>query len=283
MTKRCDLHVHSNYSDGSLSPEQLLQQAQKIGLSAIALCDHNAVAGLPEFVAAAQEYTVEAVPGIEFSTQYQEKELHILGLFIRPAYYDGIGELMAQQMARKERSDKALVGALVELGMDISYEEIKRRAGGGYVNRVHIAAELTRKGYTATNKEAFQRYLDPERGLYVPPQRLDAFEAIRFIKSIGAVAVLAHPFLSLQADMLDRFLEQAAPCGLDAMETLYPTYDPATTALAQQMARQYGLLQSGGSDFHGQNKPDIQMGSGRGDLQVPSALLEQLRNRAACG
>lgn len=281
MREFCDLHTHSYYSDGSCSPAELLRVAEKAGLGAIVLSDHNTVAGLPEFLQAGQDSPVEAVPGIEFSTEFEGEELHILGIFLPPERFGEIGAMLEQLHIRKQRSERELVERLRQAGMDLSYEQIRGATPRGNVNRAHIASQMVEKGYVSSYQEAFSGWLSPERGLYVPPKRLDAYETIRYIKSIGAVAVLAHPYLSLKDDeKLHRFLEEAVGCGLDGMETLYPKYDEATTAKAQALAKELGLLPSGGSDFHGKNKPDIQMGTGRGSLQVPLSILDALRQRA---
>lgn len=280
MQRICDLHTHSYYSDGTYSPAQLLAAAETAGLAAVALCDHNTVAGLPDFLEAAKGSSVEAVPGIEFSTDWQGTELHVLALFVQPRYFSAITHLMEEGQRRKEESNIALVESLRQAGLDITYSEIKAGTQNGFVNRAHIAAALTEKGYTGSIKEAFKQYLNPSAGFYVPPRRLTALEAIRFIKSIGAVAVLAHPFLNLDEPELREFLKAAVPCGLDGMEVLYPLFDGEQTRAAGSIAREYGLLASGGSDFHGANKPDIHIGVGKGELRVPLAYLERLRDRA---
>lgn len=279
MARICDLHAHSYHSDGSLSPAQLLQMGQEAGLSALALCDHNTVAGLPEFMDAAKNSCVEAVPGVELSTEYEGAELHILALFVRPEHYDVITQLMEDFRRRKEQSNIALVEALCKAGMKLDYGKIKQGTKDGFVNRVHVAMEMIEKGYTSSVQEAFKTYLKPGGGYYTPPQRLDAFEAIRFIKSLGAVAVLAHPFLNLNEQELRKFLPKAVQSGLDAMETMYAKYDAGTTALAGALAQEYGLLCSGGSDFHGDCKPDIRLGTGRGELRIPYGFLEKLKQR----
>lgn len=280
MEKLCDLHTHSNYSDGTFSPSQLLQAAREAGLSAIALTDHNTVSGIPAFLEAAEGMELEAVAGAEFSTDFQGTELHILGLFLRPEYYETITEMMVDAYRRKEQSNRDLVEALRRAGYDLDYDTIKSRSPSGFVNRAHIAAELTRLGYTADRQEAFSRLLSQKCGYYQPPERISAFEMIRIIKSMGAVAVFAHPFLSLKEENAVReFLGPAKEAGLDAMEVYYPSYDEATTKLAERLAAEFGLLPSGGSDFHGENKPDILLGRGKGNLSIPLALLDGLRDR----
>ena len=273
-----DLHTHSYYSDGTCAPAWLVQQARKLGLSAVALCDHNTVAGLPEFLEAGQQYAVQTVPGIEFSTQHRGVELHVLALFVEPTHYASIDALLEDFRRRKEQNNVQLVKALGQAGIPIDYDKLRGQTQG-YVNRAVIGGELTAMGYTASVQEAFRKYLTPEQGYYVPPERLDTLDTVGFIKSLGAVAVLAHPFVNLTARQLRSFLPEALKRGLDAMEIRYPEYDLRTTRLAGRIAGEFQLLPSGGSDFHGSNKPDIHLGMGRGTLQVPDAFLQQLKAR----
>ena len=276
--KYCDLHTHSHFSDGTYSPAELVKEAEAKGLSAIMLCDHNTVDGLVEFFAAAKGTAVEAIGGVEFSTDYGDVELHIIGMFIKPEHFDAVDIRVAELRRRKEESNVTLVRNLAKDGYDIDYDEIKS-ATHGIVNRAHIAAKLVEKGYTGSIKEAFATLLAKDGKYFVQPRRLDVFDTIEFIKSIGAVAVLAHPFLNLSESELREFLPEAIRHGLDGMETLYSTYDSETTALSVSIAREYGLAESGGSDFHGTRKPDIELGTGRGDLGVPDTFLQNLRSR----
>lgn len=279
MAEFCDLHNHSTFSDGTDTPAQLLELAQERGLGAIALTDHNTVAGLPEFLKAAEGKTVRAVAGTEFSTDYKGTELHILGLFLKPEHFAPITELLENYRLRKEQSNRDLVEKLRAAGYLIDYEQVKNSTPEGQVNRALIAAELTRLGYTESIQAAFKQLLKPKHGYYTPPERFSPFEIIRYIKSLGAVAVLAHPFLNLNETQLREFLAEAVPCGLDAMETLYSTYDEATTAIAKKIADEFGILHSGGSDYHGGNKPHIQMGIGQGNLAIPYGLMTALEER----
>ena len=278
MEKFCDLHTHSLYSDGTCTPEQLIAIAQEAGLSAVVLSDHNTVAGLPSFIQAAENSGVEAVPGIEFSTEYLGKELHILGLFIKPESYPQINALLQQFLQRKDQSNRELVERLAQAGVVLDYDKIKKQSAGS-INRAVIGAEMVELGYCESVKKAFSDWLSPKQGFYIPPLRPDAFETIRFIKSIGAVAVLAHPFLSLDEQELEVFLQTAVPAGLDGMEVYYSLFSPEQTEKACSIADSYGLLYSGGSDFHGKNKPDIAMGTGKGNLKIPLSWLENLRTR----
>ena len=275
----CDLHTHSVYSDGTFTPAELIAGAKEAGLAAIALTDHNTVAGLPHFVAAAEGSGVEAVPGVEFSTDYGDTELHILALFVMPEHYAPITALMDDMLRRKEESNVALVEALNQAGYALDYEKIKAKTPNGQINRAHIAAELTALGYTESIQSAFKQLLSPKRGYYQPPARIGSYEAIRFIKELGCVAVLAHPFLNLDEESLRKFLPDAVKAGLDGMETAYSKYNAETAALAKSIAEEFGLKNSGGSDFHGDNKPDIAIGVGRGELAIPLTWLDNLKKQ----
>jgi len=272
----CDLHNHSTFSDGTQTPQELVAAAVSAGLSAVALTDHNTIAGLPEFIKACKEAKINAVPGIEFSTDSIYGELHILGLFIREDFYEKINSMLADVVERSDKSKRELVERIRLKGYDICYDEIRRKMGNISINRAHIAAELTAKGYTASIDDAFKQLLDKKLGLYVEPERLDALDVIKTIRSFGGVAVLAHPFLNLTENQLREFLPQAIPCGLDAMEVLYSNYDQPTTAKAVDIAREYGIYPSGGSDSHGLNKPKITIGVGMGNLSVPYEFYETL-------
>lgn len=277
ITKYCDLHTHSWFSDGTDSPSELMKKAAALGLSAIALTDHNTVAGLPEFLEAAEGTGILAVPGVEISTGYNGKELHILGLFLKPDRFAEITELLSVINQRKEASNRQLMDNLNRAGYLLCYDEIVARHQGN-INRAVIAAELLEKGYISEIKEAFKGLLSAKNGYYHPPERIPSPEAIGFLRSVGAVPVLAHPFLNMQAEELTGFIQKAQPCGLAAMETRYAAYSPEITSLASGIAREYNLLESGGSDYHGRNKPEIQLGTGRGNLAVPFSFACDLRS-----
>ena len=278
MTEMCDLHTHSTASDGSLTPTELIRAAEAIGLDAIALCDHNTVSGLREFLQAAENSSVKAIPGCEFSSDYMGIDLHIIGLFIPETQYDRITAVLTQTQVEKERSNLDLVANLAKDGYVIDYPALRAQAGDGFINRANIASALVEKGYVPSVKDAFSQLLSPKGKYYNPPKRMDTFEVIDFIKSIGAVAILAHPFLNLKEEaQLRTFLDEAVKHGLDAMETIYTAYSPETTALAKQIAAEYSLLESGGSDFHGAAKPATALGTGKGNLKVPTEILHKLQ------
>lgn len=279
MREFCDLHAHSVFSDGTFTPEQLLDEAQRIGLGAVALTDHNTVAGLPDFMAAARGKSLEAVPGVELSVDYLGTELHILALFVKPEHYGPITAMLEEGIRSKEESNLKLAKALEDAGYPIDYPALRDATPNGQINRAHIAAELTRLGYTPDIQTAFQTLLSPKNGLYDPPKRPDAFETVSFIGSLGAVSVLAHPFLDLKCeDAVRKFLEVAAPRGLCGMEVYHPRHDTIQREAAMRLVKKFGIKPSGGSDFHGNNKPDIRLGVGRGDLKIPMDFLRSLKN-----
>ena len=280
MTGMCDLHTHSTASDGSLTPTELVRAAEEIGLDAIALCDHNTVSGLREFMQAGAGSSVETIPACEFSSDYMGIDLHIIGMFIPEDQYDHIQAMMSETQAAKEASNLDLVAKLAADGYVIDYAALREQAGDGFINRANIARALVEQGYVPSVKDAFSQLLSAKGKYYTPPKRLDSFEVIDFIKSIGAVAVLAHPFLNFKEEgQLRAFLDEAVKHGLDAMETIYTAYSEETTALAKKIAAEYSLKESGGSDFHGSAKPATALGTGKGNLKVPTEILRKLYMR----
>lgn len=277
MTGFCDLHTHSYYSDGTAAPAEIVAQAVDMGLSAVALTDHNTVAGLPEFLQAAEGKNILAIPGVEISTGYEGRELHIVGLFLGAGAWDQVTDFVSVINIRKEESNRRLAEALNRLGYVLDLDAMKAKYKGN-INRAIFAAEMVERGYLAEIKDGFKGVLSARHGVYVPPERIPSFEAIDFLRSVGAVPVIAHPYLNLPPEGLEVFLTQAKPHGLAAMETRYSTYSPETAEAAAATARRHGLLESGGSDYHGGNKPDIMLGTGRGDLRVPVGFVERLKN-----
>lgn len=276
MKNCCDLHTHSVYSDGTFTPAQLIDEALRLGLGAIALTDHNTVAGLPEFLAAAKDKDIEAIPGIEFSTEWQGMELHLLALYIRPEHFAAITDRMDEFLARRQACCRLLVENLSRAGFDLDYDAIKAKTTK-QVNRAHVAMAMVEKGYIQTRQEAFERFLEPRHGYYTPPKRMTPLEAVTWTRQMGAVPVLAHPYLQLDDAQLEALLTQLVPAGLAGMEVLYSTYDDATTRAAARMADRFGIIASGGSDFHGGNKPDIAIGTGKGNLQIPLETAHHFR------
>ena len=273
----CDLHTHSVFSDGTYTPAEIIDAAINANLSAVALCDHNTADGLYDFIEASRGKNIEAIAGAEFSVDYNGTELHLLGLFIPEKSFPDISNLMSEVNDKKEKSNISLISSLNNSGYCIDFDKIKNSTPNGKFNRAHVAAELTRLGYTKSIKEAFDTLLSPKSGHYREPERLNVFDMIRFIRSIGALPVLAHPFLNLSETELEIMLAAAVKEGLAAMECYYSLFDDETTEKAKKLCDRFGLLYSGGSDFHGENKPDIHLGTGKGNLAIPYELVLSLK------
>ena len=274
--KTCDLHTHSVYSDGTFTPLELVDGAIAAGLSALAMTDHNTVTGLADFEKAAQDKPIEIVPGVEFTTAYKGIELHILGLFITSEMYDSINRYISRAQELKDESNYKLINRLRERGYEITFREVLEGTKG-HINRANIAAVLVEKGYLKSISEGFDTILSKSYGLYEPPERLSSIDTITFIRSIGAVAVWAHPYFHMTFDQAEEFLPHAIDAGLQGMETLYSTYDEETTQKAREVCRRFGICESGGSDFHGANKPHISLGKGQGNLLIPYEFYEKLK------
>lgn len=271
----CDLHTHSHFSDGSFSPAWLISQAKRHNL-AIALTDHNTVAGLPEFLAEASRQDVRAIPGIEFTTLCHGTELHLVGLFIAPEHYGFLEAVSEKYQQLKAESNAEMVRRLNTAGYAIDYSSLLSRSPTGNINRAHMAAALVEKGYVQSPQEAFQRLLNPGTPFYVSSERLRTGEAIGILREIKAVPILAHPLQELTEAALRHILPELISHGLLGLETHHSSYDHSTISTALAIAKDFGLLPSGGSDFHGAAKPDIRLGSGTGNLQIPVSFLDAL-------
>lgn len=276
----CDLHTHSTFSDGTCTPEDIVSAAEALGLTAVALCDHNGADGLPRFLRAAEGRRTAAVPGTEITTVYEDTELHIVGLFVPESGCGAIRALTERMRRSKEESNLELERRLNAAGYPVNYAAMRAEHPEAAINRAHFGAELMRLGFVSSVGEAIKTLLAPGAGFYEPPERTDAFEAISLLRDIGAVPVLAHPMLRLDAAGLGRFLPRAVRSGLLAIETRYPLFDADDERTADEAAEEFALLPSGGSDFHGGNKPDISLGTGRGVLNVPDAWYYALREAA---
>lgn len=274
----CDLHVHSVYSDGTDTPSEIIEKAEKLGLTAVALTDHNSVNGLEEFTESAKGRKVSVVTGVEFSTDYRETELHVVALFIKREYYSQVDELLKDFAKKKEESNIKLIEGLNKNGYEIRYEDLLKTCKNAKINRANVGAELVKKGYFSSVDQAFKSVLSKEYGLYVQPKRPNSLDVISFINEVGAVPVLAHPFYSFNEKQLREFLPIAKQRGLKAMETEYSAFTTEERKKLLAISNEFNLYKSGGSDYHGNNKPNIQLGTGLGDLRVPSEFYFELKN-----
>ncbi len=274
-----DLHVHSTASDGTYTPRELVELAQKEGLKALALTDHDTLEGLAEAQKAAQEIRLPLVPGVEISVKFEGPgHCHILGYFIDSETPELKEALELLQKAREERNQK-MVQKLQALGIDITLEELASETSGE-IGRPHIAALLVRKGVVKHVDQAFEKYLKKGAPAYVPKARLTPEEAFAVIRKAQGLPVLAHPIhLKLSPEELARYLARLKELGLVGIEAYYTDHPPSFVSLCLDLARRFDLLVTGGSDFHGRNKPHIKLGRGKGNLCVPEscywALLER--------
>jgi predicted metal-dependent phosphoesterase TrpH len=279
MTDTIDLHTHSTASDGTYTPTELIRYAKTKGLRALALTDHDCVDGLEEAVTAGKRAGVEVIPGVEISAEFPYGTMHIVGLFVNRTHPTLLQKLSGLQEARRLRNPK-IVERLQALGLDIRYDEVVAASGGGQVGRPHFARVLMQKGYVKSIEEAFERYLKKGAPGYVEKARLLPEESISLIHLAGGVAVLAHPFtLRIPDGELRPLFDRLVKAGLDGVEVQYSKHTPDQTALYGGLAKQFGIVAAGGSDFHGANKPTIDLGVGMGDLHIPYSVLEALQKR----
>ncbi len=243
----------------------------------MALTDHNTSGGLREFMEAGKKSDVIAVPGCEFSTEWKGKEIHIVGLFFAEKYWNEIEDFLELARLAKRNSNVMMIDRLREGGYDVSIEEASALTEGDDFNRAHVARILMSKGYVKSVSEAFDTILKEGKGFYTPAKRLTSMATIRFIRTFGATAIMAHPLLNLTYQEMNEFLPMAKDAGLDAIETRYTEFDEEMTQMAVSLAQTYDLKQSGGSDFHGATKPGISLGTGRGNLFVPYSFYEEMR------
>lgn len=276
-----DLHCHSTFSDGTYTPSQLIQMACQKKMTALALTDHDTIDGIDEFLQAAQATNVCAIPGIEFSTSWYGASLHIVGLFIdhhHPALKAKLTELIN---SRHHRNLK-IIERLQELGCEITFEEVQAETQGKSIGRPHIARVLVRKGYCNSIQETFNKYIGQKQKAYVRRFLPMPSEMIELIHEIGGVAIWAHP-LSHGKKSLSRtrsIVSRLQTSHLDGIECFYADYKDLQTQLAKDVANEFGLLYSGGSDFHGENIPDLELGIGYGNLNISDQLLPPIIDKA---
>ena len=277
-----DLHVHSTASDGTYTPEEVAKLAKTIGLSAIALTDHDTIDGLDAFQKTGNTLGIETITGIEFAALWEKHhrpEIHIVGLGFDPDHPALLERMKDIQTSRDVRNQK-MCEKLSSIGLHITLDEVAANAGGEIITRAHFANVLLKKGYIAKKEDAFSRYISTGLPGYVEREFLSPELCIRTINEAGGAAVLAHPTLyGLNMAQLEELCEELIPYGLDGIECQYSTYSSAETKTITALAEKMKLLPSGGSDFHGKNKPNIHLGSGKSNLAIPYIFWEELKKR----
>ena len=268
--------MHSNKSDGSLSPSDLVLEAKKKGLKAFALTDHDTVDGIDEAMAASEGSGVTVIPGIELSTEYEGKDIHIVGLLIdkeQPAFRDKIQEFVDSRIQRNRK----MCQKLTEAGCPLTYEELVAEFPGAVITRAHYAQILLKKGYTKSLREAFERYIGDRGPCFIPREKITPEDGVKLILSAKGIPVLAHPLLyGMGKERLQILVDRLKDAGLEAIEAVYCTYSPSEETQMREFAKKNGLLISGGSDFHGNAKPGLEMGTGYGKLYVSEEILDEL-------
>lgn len=272
-----DLHVHSIRSDGSFTPKELVDYGVEKGLKAMALTDHDTIDGLDEIMEYAKDKPIEIIPGIEYSTEYNGRDVHIVGLFIdykAPAFQDYIARF---QQSRTDRNHK-LCANLQQAGIDITYEELLASFPDAVITRAHYAKLLLDKDYVKSRNEAFDKYLGDHTPYFVHREKITPEEVIDVTRKAGGIPILAHPMLyGMGNEQLDLLVKRLKAAGLMGIEAFYSTHSFADERKIRKLAQKYRLLLSGGSDFHGENKPKLDLATGYGSLYVPEELLEKMK------
>ena len=272
-----DLHVHSTKSDGTLSPSDLTAYAKEKELRAYALTDHDNTDGLEEAFAAGKALDIEVVAGIEFSSVYQGRDIHILGLDMDWRHPHFVEETRRFQEGRLERN-RTMIKRLADDGFDISWEQMHESFGDTVWTRAHFARYLADHGYVKNMWSAFDTLIGDDCKYFVPRIKVLPSEVTALIREAGGIPVLAHPYqYKLKEDELSALVASLKDSGLIGIEAIYSSHTGFQEGDMRRFARQHGLLISGGSDFHGSNKPAIDLGRGRGNLRIPYSVLEDLR------
>ncbi len=270
-----DLHSHTDQSDGSFSPAELIGEARRAGVRVLAITDHDTFAGYDRALPVARAAGVELVCGIELSTKLHGHSVHLLGYFMKDDALAGFRAWIRELQASRRERNIRLVARLRELGMDITLEEAQAR-GRGMTGRPHFAQLMLEKGYVASFRQAFDDYLDESAKAYVDRHEPSFAEAVERIRTAGGIASLAHP-VRLRGD-LSSMAPDLCDAGLNAIEAYHSDHSPAQTESYLEIAARHGLLVTGGSDFHGAVKPDVKLGTGRNrNLRIPEDLVERLR------
>lgn len=268
-----DMHVHSTFSDGMCTPEQLVQIAKEKGLKAFVLTDHDTVAGVEATIEAAKGSGVTVLPGIEVSAVYQGRDIHILGYDVDIYNKQFLERLAYYQKEREDRNDRMIL-LLAEHGFSISKQKIEARFPGAVMTRAHFARYLFDEGQIGSVKEAFEKYIGVGCPCYLPKKEITPEEAMSCIQLAGGHPVLAHPMLyHMEKKEIEVLVRYLISLGLEGIEAIYSNNSEEDERFVRQLAKKFGIYITGGSDFHGSNKPAIQMGTGKNNIHVPEQLL----------
>jgi 3',5'-nucleoside bisphosphate phosphatase len=280
--RHIDLHTHSSCSDGTLDPGQLVREAHRVGLSAIALTDHDTMAGIPAAQEAGGTIGIEVIAGVEISANHEGHPVHLLGYGLDHQHPVLLPLLEELQLIREQRN-ALILAKLTDLGIPLDHSELSDSANG-LIGRPHIARMLVRQGHAGSIGQAFRKYLRKNGRAYVAAAKYPVIDIIRTIKSAGGVAVLAHPAsIDQTLATIPSLVRKLAAHGLDGLEAFYPGHSKNTCKKLCDLAAQLGLIITGGSDFHGTMKPEVHLGGAPVMPPIPYRLLEELRARLQGG
>ncbi len=272
-----DLHVHTTASDGTMSPEQLIHYAHKKGVAVVGITDHDTTAGISEAKKAGELLGVEVISGIEVSVEY-EGEMHILGYFIKDT--QELKDKMIELRAEREERNRKIIKKLNDYGMNISWDEVQEAAKGETIGRPHIGMVMVQKGYVRALDSCFKKYLGRGKPAYVDREKMGPREGIELILQAGGIPVLAHPrYLNMRTRKLDNLLSELKGFGLEGIEAYYSMNTRNETGQHLRLAIKHGLAVTGGTDFHGINKPEVDIGIGRGNMALGSEMVDELKKR----
>jgi predicted metal-dependent phosphoesterase TrpH len=275
-----DLHTHTTHSDGTVSPTQLVELARDLGVSAVAVTDHDIVDGLAVALAAGERLGVEVVPGVELSLEWEDRTLHLLGYFFCELPTEELRGALAELRQYRDARNARILERLADLGYPVEPEALARVADGGAVGRPHIGEVMRQRGYVSSIEEAFERFLRKGAPAYVDRRRLTLPEAMRLLRHSGGIASLAHPgIIPVDAVELERIVRSVAADGVDGLECYYGSYDGGTERLCLDLAARAGMVATGGSDFHGAVKPNVVLGVGPEGRPIPDRVLDDLKER----
>lgn len=273
MASKIDLHIHTTASDGTMSPEELVGRAKRAGLGVLAVTDHDTMAGVDSAVSAGAALGVEVIPGIEVSTDYRGEDVHVLGYGLDAAH-PALREVLNWVQEDRRRRNERIARRMQADGIHISLAELEAEHPGATIGRPHFARVLVEQGRAQSVSDAFHRFLDPGKPYYLPRTYLPIARGIEIIRRCGGAAVLAHPLqYGYSPAELRRLVAEVAAFGVGGMEIYYTGYDAGQRGALSALAAEFGLFATGGSDFHGANKPQIVLGA----LDVPEQCLTDLK------
>ena len=271
-----DLHLHSRHSDGADAPASLVEEAAKEGLEVISLTDHDTLGGVEETQRAGLRLGVRVITGVELSAEFRGHEVHLLAYGFDPGSED-LRRVLGQSRQEREQRAERMVQRLNELGIPLSMQRLRETAGGASLGRPHLAEALLRTRVVDNIQQAFDRYLNPGRPAFVPREHRSLPSAKSAVQDAGGVLVLAHPHLNLSSANIRALVDE----GIDGLETSHPRLKPSQSRELASLAQEVGILATGGSDFHGERRGPVRIGSVRVPVEVANRIEQIAERRAA--